>query len=122
MTPQARPGSERHRLPPDRCRQTQMIQRGGAQIRGDSLHRRDPDLDKADERLQAIDDRRSEVLLLDLRAGAAEFELDGGQRLAELVVQLARQRGALLLARRLHARREPAHLFLRLLQMGPRFN
>ncbi len=99
-----------------------MIQRGGTQIRGDSPDRRDPDLDEADERLQAIDDHRSELLFVDFGAGAAELELDGGQRLAELVVELARQRGALLLTRRLYARREPAHLFLGLLQVGPGFD
>ena len=99
-----------------------MIQRSGTQIRGDSLHGRDPDLDEADQRLQAIDDHRSEVLLVDFSAGAAELELDGGKRLAELVVQLARERGALLFPRRLDARREPAHLFLRLLQVLPGFD
>ena len=89
-----------------------MIERRRTQLRREALDRLDADLDEPHERLEAIDGVRRDVLARHRLRGSPELELDGRQRLPELVVQLARQRRPLVFARRLHARRELPQLFL----------
>src|SRR5262245_47023640 len=91
-----------------------MIQCGRPQVRRNPLHRRDADLDQADQRLDAIDRLAIDALLPERSGGPRQFELDGRQRLAELVVQLAREVRSLFFARCLHARRQLTQLLSRL--------
>ena len=93
-----------------------MIQRGRPQVGGDPLHRREADLDQTDQRLDAIDRLTVDPLLPQRARRPRQLELDGGQCLAELIVQLAREAGPLLLAGRLDPRRQLTQLFLGLLQ------
>ena len=93
-----------------------MIERRRPQVRGDALDRRNADVDQPDQRLEAIDGLTVDPIAAQRARRPRQLELDRRQRLPELVVQLAREVGALLLARRLDARGELPHLFLRLAQ------
>jgi hypothetical protein len=80
-----------------------MIQRGGTEVGRNPLHAFDADLGQSDQRLQPIDPVR-EALLLEQRNETRQLELDGGECLTELVVQLASEHFPLFLASHLQAR------------------
>ena len=86
---QTRPCAEGDRFPLDGGRQSEMIEGGRPQLSTDSFDGFDADFDQADERLQAVDRLRRDVVLGQGDCRAREFELDGRQRLAELVVELS---------------------------------
>ena len=93
-----------------------MVQCRRPQVCGDPLYRCEADLDQADQRLDAIDRLAIDALLPQRAGGPRQFELDGGQRLAKLVMQLAREIRPLFFARRLYARRQLTQLLFRLPQ------
>src|SRR5205807_7210053 len=68
------------------------------------LDRGDADLCQTDKRLQPIDHLDADSLTCEDRRGSGELQFDGGKRLAELVVELAGERAALVLPRRLDSR------------------
>jgi len=94
-----------------------MIERRRPQLRGQALDHGDANLDQADERLEPIHDGRIETDVFEGRGGASELELERRQRLAEIVVELAREIRALFFAGRLQAGGELPHLFLRRAQL-----
>ena len=103
-------------LPLDRGAQAQLVQDAGTQLGGDPL----------DPLGGAVDDRRHAVELarqLGGRCGDTLLEpehvdLQGGERLPQLVVDLAGDAGALRLAGRLEPRGQPAQLRAVTVQLG----
>ena len=79
--------------------QTEVVQRRRPERRRDPFDGGEADVAQPDERLQTIDDVRREVLCGQRLHRAPDVQLQGGERLAQLVMQLSRDLHALGLAR-----------------------
>ena len=88
--------------------QSKVIEHRRPQVGGDLPHRLDADLDQADQRLQLVDELnpRLRIALSELGHQPHELQLQAGQHLPELVVQLAREPRPLFLARRFQTQRQ----------------
>ena len=83
-----------------------VVQPRRAQSRGNSPHHRDAEVDLADRRLQAVHNVAGRFQLAKTSDGGDEIELDAGQQLSELVVQLARNTCPFFLAHLLDTLRQ----------------
>src|SRR4051812_38892559 len=94
-------------LPLERCLESELIEHARPQLRRDAPHRRQSLID-------SLDDRRAPchhlVTLGQTPLHPRDVELESRQRLAELVVNLARDTGTLFLAHLLQARSERPQL------------
>ena len=107
---------DRHRDAGDRRHAPRFIFDGAAKVAmiearrtepgGNPPHHRDAEIDLADGRLQAIDDVAGRLQLAEPADGRHEIELDAGEQLAELVVQLARDARPLFFAHLLETLRQ----------------
>src|SRR5581483_2937146 len=111
-TPDARPALEVGRLPLDRGRQPEVVQDSRPQLRRRPSRRLDGLVDERDHRACPLDQLAVRLAPRSTEPSRepGELEAEAGQRLAEVVVELARDAGPLCLADRLDARRERAQL------------
>ena len=82
----------------DRAAEIAVVEAGWPQAGRDSPHHRDAQIDLSDGRLHSIDDITGRLELAQAAHCRHEIELDARQKLAELVMQLARDARTLLLA------------------------
>jgi uncharacterized protein with von Willebrand factor type A (vWA) domain len=83
-----------------------MIEAGRTEAGRNPPHHRDAEIDLADGRLQAIHDVAWRLQLAESADGRHEIELDAGEQLTELVVQLACDARPLFFAHLLEALRQ----------------
>ena len=95
---QSGPGRDATRFVLDGAPEVVVIQLRGPQVGGNPAHHGNPDVDLADGRLDAVDDVARRFQLTQASPGRGKVELDPGQQLSELVVELAGDARSLLLA------------------------
>src|SRR5688572_12769758 len=90
-----------------------LVKRLRAQVIGDAANCGDRQIDVHHGRLDTLDDIRRRLLLFELLDSAGEAELDAGEQLSELVVQLAGDARPLELPHLLEALGQSAQLLRR---------
>src|SRR6185503_9937396 len=85
--------------------QPEIVEDAGPELRGDAADLREDLVGHGAERAHLVLERSA-----DLAGEAGQLELERGDGLAQLIVDLSRDAGALLLARVLDARRQAAQL------------
>jgi len=110
VNPQTRRRRDPARLVLDRAAQITMVECRRPQIGGDPADHGDPDVDLTHRRLQLVDHVARRLQLLEAPQRRGEIELDPREQLAQLVVQLAGNPRALLLAHPLDTLRQGAQM------------
>jgi hypothetical protein len=115
-----RPALELFHLPLQGRRKAKVVQHAGPQLGGDPPHLLDRLVGQARHFFGLVDHGRQRVGFLPLEPGRhpGQVHLQARQTLAELVVDLARDAGAFLLAHAGQLEREEAQLFARPPQLG----